>query len=182
MVSIQKSSSSSLKGKKDKKTSRPPNCFMIFSQEFRPILQLECPKLSNAEISRLLGERWKKLHPNKKQVYREKAEEIKKNINIPSSPQTQDTSNSKRERENIEQNVIIPEEPVSKKKSRLIQQTNQPDIDFLQVPIDIPHEFVTSGNQEFFTDFNLDFVESLIEVNLALNNIPSTQPKSGHGF
>lgn len=45
---------------------KPPNAFILYSLETRPKLAEENKELSNAEISRLLGTSWRKLHPNEK--------------------------------------------------------------------------------------------------------------------
>lgn len=42
-----------------------------------PIYQKECPDKKASEISRLIGEEWKKLDPSKKQTYFEEAQREK---------------------------------------------------------------------------------------------------------
>eukprot|EP01117_Protostelium_nocturnum_P004486 TRINITY_DN161_c0_g1_i2.p1 TRINITY_DN161_c0_g1~~TRINITY_DN161_c0_g1_i2.p1 ORF type:complete len:211 (+),score=47.91 TRINITY_DN161_c0_g1_i2:288-920(+) len=45
-------------------------------------LKIEFPQLSNAQISKKLGENWKKLDPDVKKIYRERAERIKERFNL----------------------------------------------------------------------------------------------------
>jgi len=62
---------------KREKIKRPMNSFLLFSNEQRPILQAENPDKSNAEISKLLGQKWKSMPADKKSVYMDKAAKIK---------------------------------------------------------------------------------------------------------
>eukprot|EP01092_Planopodium_desertum_P005596 TRINITY_DN23452_c0_g2_i2.p1 TRINITY_DN23452_c0_g2~~TRINITY_DN23452_c0_g2_i2.p1 ORF type:complete len:355 (-),score=9.02 TRINITY_DN23452_c0_g2_i2:64-1128(-) len=62
---------------KREKIKRPMNSFLLFSNEQRPILQAENPDKSNAEISKLLGSKWKSMSVDKKQIYIDKAAKIK---------------------------------------------------------------------------------------------------------
>jgi len=134
-------------GKRDKKTSRPPNCFMIFSQENRPAIQVEFPKMSNSEISKLLGERWRFLHPNKKNVYRQKAEKLKhdlENQTPPTSPSTPLAPSplpcmKKREREEVDEE----EKNLFSKRSK----TTESDINY---PIDL--QLSASFSSDLFGD------------------------------
>jgi hypothetical protein len=56
---------------------RTPNAFMLFSQEHRAEARAQHPNLSHSELSKLLGQQWKNLHPDRKKVYRDKAEALK---------------------------------------------------------------------------------------------------------
>jgi hypothetical protein len=152
------------KGKKDKKATRPPNCFMIFSQENRTFVQAEFPNMSNSEVSKLLGERWRQLHPNKKKIYREKAETLKQENNQRSAPAVSSPPSplsTKRTREN-EESVSEPEVKKSKSDEQILATGYQP----LQLPIDMCGDVFP---EELYGDVSLDFIESLIEANRALN-------------
>eukprot|EP00741_Cyanophora_paradoxa_P016331 tig00020911_g15767.t1 len=56
-----------------KQPPRPVNSFLIFSNQFRKILQEENKELNNAQISRLLGEKWRSLGKETKGRYEELA-------------------------------------------------------------------------------------------------------------
>ena len=53
---------------------RPPNAFILYSQERRSSVQAENPALSNIEISRLLGKMWKEVPSSSKLLYKQKAQ------------------------------------------------------------------------------------------------------------
>lgn len=164
------------KGKGEKKKQRPPNAFMIFSQENRPLIQQEFPRLTNAEISKRLGEKWRNLHPNKKDIYREKAERIKEGFKVVvSSPLEKNVQSSpspsfsqKRQRE----------EEVQIQQPEKIQKTDEvsfysPLDDF--EPLLIPPE----SSQDWLLSVGLDlpedqyFLQTLIDANRALNLLAS---------
>jgi len=164
------SSTKDTKGKKNKKNSRPPNCFMLFSQENRPLLQAECPKMSNSEISKLLGERWKALHPNKKKIYRDKAEAAKLQLETNREAVAVAVAPLKRGRDDE-----LQAEELIKRPKVIEEALLQPTLLFQ--PFDFPHETGTellSFGEDIFGDLNLDFIESLIEANLALNTLPDS--------
>eukprot|EP00111_Clytia_hemisphaerica_P000313 TCONS_00000822-protein len=56
---------------------RPLNCFMVFSHLERKRVAEEHPELHNADLSKILGKRWKTLSPSEKQPYIEEAERIR---------------------------------------------------------------------------------------------------------
>lgn len=62
---------------------RPPNAFILFSQEMRSSARQRNPALSNTEISRILGQMWKEVSSDVKLQYKAKAaklqQEFKKN-------------------------------------------------------------------------------------------------------
>ncbi|KAH0795644.1 HMG box family protein [Histomonas meleagridis] len=62
---------------------RPPNAFILYSQEMRSKVQQENPTMSNIEVSKLLGKMWKEVPSNQKIAYKQKAqalqEDFKKN-------------------------------------------------------------------------------------------------------
>ena len=66
------SSENSLETSKRKKrnanTSRIANSFLLFSNENRTQIFKENPGLKNTEISKLLGEKWRNLHPDTKKI------------------------------------------------------------------------------------------------------------------
>src|SRR5687767_1670107 len=87
-------------GKPPTKTlSRPPNSFMLFSQEQRSLIQKEDKNLSNAEISKILGQRWRELHPSKKQIYRDRAEQLRVEFDKQRSQAAHGTVNSEKTKE-----------------------------------------------------------------------------------
>jgi hypothetical protein len=49
-------------------TSSIPNSFLLFSNEHRAKLIKEHPDCKNTEISKILGDRWKNLHPDQKKI------------------------------------------------------------------------------------------------------------------
>ncbi|XP_067141090.1 sex-determining region Y protein-like [Centruroides vittatus] len=62
-------------GDKDFKIPRPPNAFMIFSRENRTSFRLNYPKDTNQEISIRLGNVWRRMNPEAKAIYYQKAKE-----------------------------------------------------------------------------------------------------------
>eukprot|EP00741_Cyanophora_paradoxa_P023820 tig00021623_g23009.t1 len=56
---------------------RPQNSFLLFSNEFRGKLRAANKELTNADVSRMLGEKWKALPEEEKKKYRERAEKIR---------------------------------------------------------------------------------------------------------
>ncbi|XP_023224755.1 sex-determining region Y protein-like [Centruroides sculpturatus] len=62
-------------GDKDFKIPRPPNAFMIFSRENRTSFRLNYPNDSNQEISIRLGNVWRRMNPEGKAIYYQKAKE-----------------------------------------------------------------------------------------------------------
>lgn len=63
--------------KPNKKINRAPNAFILFSNDLRPELRQQNPSMSAATISKLLGEKWRLLHPDKKEAYRVQADLLK---------------------------------------------------------------------------------------------------------
>eukprot|EP00274_Cyanoptyche_gloeocystis_P004542 CAMPEP_0196653042 /NCGR_PEP_ID=MMETSP1086-20130531/2606_1 /TAXON_ID=77921 /ORGANISM="Cyanoptyche gloeocystis , Strain SAG4.97" /LENGTH=564 /DNA_ID=CAMNT_0041984007 /DNA_START=34 /DNA_END=1728 /DNA_ORIENTATION=+ len=63
------------------KVKRPQNSFLVFSNVYRPKLRAEHKNMSNAEVSKLLGEKWKNLSASEKQKYVEQAHRIKQEFN-----------------------------------------------------------------------------------------------------
>ncbi len=60
------------------KAKKPLNSFMVFSNHMRQKLQAENRNLSNAEISKMLGARWKALSEEEKKPFVAKAAAIKR--------------------------------------------------------------------------------------------------------
>ena len=52
---------------------RPPNSYLLFCLEKREDLRNQNPTLSNVEISRMLGELWKKLKESERRPYKDRA-------------------------------------------------------------------------------------------------------------
>jgi hypothetical protein len=76
-----KTQTSKKNGKKSKKNkTRAPNAFLLFCNDARAEIQSELNSSSTAEVARLLGTKWHFLHPDKKQVYRKKALELRKEL------------------------------------------------------------------------------------------------------
>lgn len=55
----------------------PVNCFILFCKDHRTDIQSNNPDLTNAEVSTILGQRWKNLDPKLKKEYTKRAEELK---------------------------------------------------------------------------------------------------------
>ena len=78
--------SQSLLSKKDcDYIKRPANSFMIWAQTYRKKVFEDNTTLNNAEISKLLGQQWKTLSNEEKQIYKDKAEQVKQEQNQKSS-------------------------------------------------------------------------------------------------
>ncbi|KAI7860664.1 hypothetical protein BDC45DRAFT_1805 [Circinella umbellata] len=56
---------------------RPPNAYLLFNRDIRRRLLEESPKMTVAEISKEIGERWKRLDPESRQKYMQQAALIK---------------------------------------------------------------------------------------------------------
>ena len=61
---------------------RPSNSFILWTQDNRSSLIKENPILNNAAISKLLGQQWKTLSNETKQIYKDKAEQVKQEHKI----------------------------------------------------------------------------------------------------
>lgn len=61
---------------------RPANIFMIWAQTYRKKIFEDNTTLNNAEISKLLGQQWKTLSNEEKQIYKDKAEQVKQEHKI----------------------------------------------------------------------------------------------------
>eukprot|EP00112_Aurelia_sp_Birch-Aquarium-sp1_P017588 Seg4091.1 transcript_id=Seg4091.1/GoldUCD/mRNA.D3Y31 product="Transcription factor Sox-7" protein_id=Seg4091.1/GoldUCD/D3Y31 len=60
-----------------KKVPRPMNSFMVFSHLERKRLAEENPELHNADLSKILGRKWKSLTPAQRQPYIDEAERLR---------------------------------------------------------------------------------------------------------
>jgi transcription factor SOX7/8/10/18 (SOX group E/F) len=60
-------------GLDDEWARRPPNAFILYSQQLRTAVRQENPALSNNEVSRLLGKMWKEVSPDVKLHYKQQA-------------------------------------------------------------------------------------------------------------
>mmetsp|Transcript_12390 Transcript_12390/g.13708 ORF Transcript_12390/g.13708 Transcript_12390/m.13708 type:complete len:229 (+) Transcript_12390:802-1488(+) len=56
---------------------RPTNSFLLYSNKHRPLIHQQFPALSNAEVSKRLGQSWKELSEDEKAPFKEKAARIK---------------------------------------------------------------------------------------------------------
>lgn len=52
-----------------RRVTRPPNAFMLFGKERRPLIAKDNPNLSNKEVSKLLGKEWHSLSDQEKDKY-----------------------------------------------------------------------------------------------------------------
>ncbi|KAG1657524.1 HMG box-containing protein 1 [Nymphon striatum] len=55
------------------KAKRPMNAFMLFAKKFRPEFVSRSPGKDNRAISKLLGDRWKNMKDEEKEIYSEEA-------------------------------------------------------------------------------------------------------------
>ena len=55
---------------------RPPNAFILYSQDMRSSVRQENPSLSNTECSRLLGKMWKEVPSEVKMQYKQRAAQL----------------------------------------------------------------------------------------------------------
>jgi len=67
---------------KEHHIKRPANSFMIWAQTYRKKVFEDNTTLNNAEISKLLGQQWKTLSNEEKQIYKDKAEQVKEEHKI----------------------------------------------------------------------------------------------------
>ena len=63
---------------KQAKIPRPPNSFIIFRSERHNLVRESHPNIPNTEVSKIIGEMWKKLSDSEKQEFEKKAEQAKK--------------------------------------------------------------------------------------------------------
>ncbi|KAI1005016.1 hypothetical protein K3495_g3200 [Podosphaera aphanis] len=61
----------------DPKIPRPRNAFILYRQHFQAQVVAQNPKLANPEVSKVIGEQWKKLAPEAKDIWKRLAEEEK---------------------------------------------------------------------------------------------------------
>ena len=64
--------------KDEKRRTRPPNSFLLFSNEHRKKLKEQNTGLDNKEISRILGEKWKAMREDEKEKYIRMADNLMK--------------------------------------------------------------------------------------------------------
>ncbi|KAK9728228.1 hypothetical protein K7432_001173 [Basidiobolus ranarum] len=62
--------------RKEKKTPRPTNAFILFRRENHGRIFQQNPHLSNNDVSKTLGKEWKELPENQKEIYRQKARSL----------------------------------------------------------------------------------------------------------
>ena len=58
-------------------SSAPMNCFLLYCQDYRALLTISNPGLSNAEITSMLGEKWRNLDPSIKKHYTKTAKKLR---------------------------------------------------------------------------------------------------------
>lgn len=58
------------------RTRRPPNAYILFCLEKRKELRSQNPQLSNVDISKLLGDKWKELDESERLPYKERAKTL----------------------------------------------------------------------------------------------------------
>jgi hypothetical protein len=61
---------------------RPLSAYMLYNNHRRPILRAEHPELILPDISRLIGDEWKKLSDNQRNVWKEKANYLRHEFNL----------------------------------------------------------------------------------------------------
>lgn len=61
---------------------RPLSAYMLYNNHRRPILRAEHPELILPDISRLIGDEWKKLSDNQRNVWKEKANYLRHEYNL----------------------------------------------------------------------------------------------------
>mmetsp|Transcript_1758 Transcript_1758/g.5219 ORF Transcript_1758/g.5219 Transcript_1758/m.5219 type:complete len:183 (-) Transcript_1758:147-695(-) len=81
----------SIKGE-DNAPKRARNSFMIFVAEQRQAVQAQHPELTNQQISKVLGEKWKALSDAEKEPYRARAQEERAQLMSKALPMQAPTS------------------------------------------------------------------------------------------
>mmetsp|Transcript_23872 Transcript_23872/g.33394 ORF Transcript_23872/g.33394 Transcript_23872/m.33394 type:complete len:123 (+) Transcript_23872:63-431(+) len=66
--------------KKKKGKKRAPGAFIIYSNSIREDIKVEFPELKFTEIGKKIGEKWRALTEDERNVWKKKSEEIKKKI------------------------------------------------------------------------------------------------------
>ena len=126
---------------------RPSNSFMLWAQDNRNKLSKDNPTLTNAEISKLLGQKWNTLSNTEKQIYKDKSMRVKQEhktqypdyIYRPKHKLgTIDTySCKKKTKKTINTNIVKPETYSLNKKSII----NQTISDNINSKINLPINF-----------------------------------------
>ncbi|MCJ1385714.1 hypothetical protein MMC17_008837 [Xylographa soralifera] len=63
---------------KKNKIPRPPNAFILYRQAHHPVIKALYPEMHNNQISVIMGKQWAAEDPEKRQLFRSMAEDIKK--------------------------------------------------------------------------------------------------------
>jgi hypothetical protein len=63
---------------------RPLSAYMLYNNHRRPVLRQEHPELSLPDLSKLIGDEWKKLSENQRATWKEKAREHRLEFDIKS--------------------------------------------------------------------------------------------------
>lgn len=63
---------------------RPLSAYMLYNNHRRPTLRIEHPELALPDLSKLIGDEWKKLSENQKAIWKEKAKESRLEYDIKS--------------------------------------------------------------------------------------------------
>lgn len=130
------------KSKKKSSIKRPPNTFFLFTKEARKRVQAEHPEATPSEQGKILGELWRALPEEEKEVYKQKAavlkeeynkkvaEEEKKNSKADKSKDEDKKSPEKKAAtaDEDEDGGSSAEEPLSKKIKTDIVETLKDDI------------------------------------------------------
>ena len=56
--------------------TKPVNCFLLYCEDYRTLISITHPYLSNSEVTSILGKNWRNLDTKKKLEYKQRAKEL----------------------------------------------------------------------------------------------------------